>query len=393
MWQILITSWLGCSGGDADSQAVNEPDELQGSPSGSCVLKMSDPQSGKWGCTDEQGNWVVPPRYMGITAPGTVFYGIVSASERHLIEVRDGGVEIIELTGYQSIRDSGAGVFAYKRDGRWGLLSGQAKEITEPMYVRVGKVSEDLLTACLEDASCGYVDRAGEVRGELKYALAVDFSDGRGRVQNGAQKWGFVDDDGAEVVPPRYDTATDFSAGLAWGLAGDWQLIDPSGEVKATLEADEVKAYADGLAAFRQGKLWGYLDGSGNVVIPPQFTIARSFSEGLAAVQHEVGGLFGYVDKSGKMVIPCQFVGYSVPVERDDKFVMMDFFEGLAVASVEVEAGFGYLDQQGKWTIEPKFSRADPFSGAYAQVWQGNESMWIDRLGREIVAKGHSTLE
>ena len=46
---------------------------------------------------------------------------------------------------------------------------------------------------------------------------------------------------------------------------------------------------------------YGYMDTAGRVVIQMQFKDARSFSEGLAAV--EVDGKWGYIDKSGKVAI------------------------------------------------------------------------------------------
>lgn len=50
---------------------------------------------------------------------------------------------------------------------------------------------------------------------------------------------------------------------------------------------------------------WGYVNKLGWVAIKPEFSEARAFVEGLAAVK--VDGKWGYIDKTGKMVIPAQF--------------------------------------------------------------------------------------
>jgi hypothetical protein len=50
---------------------------------------------------------------------------------------------------------------------------------------------------------------------------------------------------------------------------------------------------------------WGFIDKTGQTVIPPQFADARSFSEGLAAVK--VDNVWGYIDTAGKVVIRPQF--------------------------------------------------------------------------------------
>jgi hypothetical protein len=50
---------------------------------------------------------------------------------------------------------------------------------------------------------------------------------------------------------------------------------------------------------------WGFINTSGNFVIPAQFDDANSFSEGLAAVK--VGDKWGYIDKTGQLKIKPQF--------------------------------------------------------------------------------------
>src|SRR5271170_7980314 len=50
---------------------------------------------------------------------------------------------------------------------------------------------------------------------------------------------------------------------------------------------------------------WGYIDPTGLLIIPAQFEVARSFSEGYAGVRQ--GGLWGFIDKTGKFVIPCHY--------------------------------------------------------------------------------------
>src|SRR5215472_13616499 len=64
-----------------------------------------------------------------------------------------------------------------------------------------------------------------------------------------------------------------------------------------------------------QGK-WGFIDRSGEVVIPPRFEDEGDFFGGLARV--EIDGKWGYIDERGRVSIPCRFVRAG------------DFQEGLA---------------------------------------------------------------
>ena len=59
------------------------------------------------------------------------------------------------------------------------------------------------------------------------------------------------------------------------------------------------------LRPFRDGNLWGFMDGGGDVAIAPQFDSAGSFSEGLARVK--VNGKWGFVNAEGQMVIEPLF--------------------------------------------------------------------------------------
>lgn len=66
----------------------------------------------------------------------------------------------------------------------------------------------------------------------------------------------------------------------------------------------------DTLYVFEQDGLWGYKDAYGNVIIEPQFVVARSFFEGLAFVNDDAGQR-GFIDVLGNLVIslPTGFPG------------------------------------------------------------------------------------
>ena len=59
--------------------------------------------------------------------------------------------------------------------------------------------------------------------------------------------------------------------------------------------------FVEGLARWKFGKKYGFIDRNGKTVIEPKYDLTFHFSEGLAAVL--VGGKWGYIDTTGKMVI------------------------------------------------------------------------------------------
>jgi WG containing repeat len=57
---------------------------------------------------------------------------------------------------------------------------------------------------------------------------------------------------------------------------------------------------------------WGYIDPSGNFLIPPQFDCAEPFVDGVAIV--ELKKRFGYIGTDGRYLInPKYFLGWAVP--------------------------------------------------------------------------------
>jgi hypothetical protein len=137
---------------------------------------------------------------------------------------------------------------------------------------------------------------------------------------------------------------------------------------------------ADALYRFVEKGKAGYIDRSGNVVIPPsindygtnmldefhdgllstlreyfdmkgkrvfsqRFDLAGSFSEGLAWVQDN--SKYGYIDVRGRIVITPQFKTAG------------DFSNGLAV--IETGERSGYINKQGAFAIVPRFFRGRPF--------------------------------
>jgi hypothetical protein len=116
----------------------------------------------------------------------------------------------------------------------------------------------------------------------------------------------------------------------------------------------------------------GFIDESGNRVIPPRFREARRFSEGLAYV--EESEFSGFIDLQGK------------PVIRTEGSTR-DFHEGLAaVLWSERGGGWGYIDRSGKLVIQKHYAFADDFSEGLAGVVVGVRVGVSNREGEMVIA-------
>jgi WG containing repeat len=127
---------------------------------------------------------------------------------------------------------------------------------------------------------------------------------------------------------------------------------------------------------------WGYVDFScSHIVIPPQFSYAYGFSEGVAAVK--VGEKWGFINTAGKLAISPQFdgVGYK------------GFAEGLM--NVKIGSQWGVIDHTGSFVIPPKFYHLERFSEGlafasivdeYAALTDSSIYGFIDKTGQFAIS-------
>jgi hypothetical protein len=159
-------------------------------------------------------------------------------------------------------------------------------------------------------------------------------------------------------------------------------FVNRSGELVVPCRFNEVSEFSHGLAAARESMVSkiGFIDGTGGYRIRPQFALANSFSEGLAAVLYQTStgelGRNGYIRTDGTQAIADRFsLAYS-------------FSEGLA-AVAEDDAGevLGFIEDSGAYRLSPRFRGADVrFSEGLAAVWQEERGFgYVDHNGQIVI--------
>ncbi len=189
------------------------------------------------------------------------------------------------------------------------------------------------------------------------------FFEGLAAVPDGP-KWGYIDEAGRYVIPPRFD---------------------------------EVRNFHEGLAAVKEGRNWGYVDRNGDYLISPVLMNAGDYHEDRARVQLRgkircyrsprksdpdnkddgddwdllcIQPKFGYLDRNGHLAIRPGFDWAA------------DFSEGLA--AVQVKGLWGYITPTGQWVIPARFQLAGHFSAGVARVVFEGRALVIDSTGQEV---------
>jgi len=187
------------------------------------------------------------------------------------------------------------------------------------------------------------------------------------------------------IEPPmEYEYISFFSEGLAAVAVGrsgsmynlKYGFIDMTGELVIPAQYDYAMDFCDGFAVvYIQKSGWGYIDKTGELVIPVLYENASNFSGGLAAVC--LNGKWGYINAAGDAVIPFEY-RYAAP-----------FIDGFAAVVLEYNANNikqGIIDVNGDAVIPFEYDQIyfNEYIGFYYAYINGKQGL-IDKAGNLIV--------
>lgn len=90
-------------------------------------------------------------------------------------------------------------------------------------------------------------------------------------------------------------------------------------------------SFCDGMAMVKLNEKWGYIDKTGNEIIPiGKYDWGRGFKEGMRAVS--LNNKWRYIDKTGNEIIPCKYD------------LVHDFSEEIAMVEMNGKSGYIYRD-------------------------------------------------
>lgn len=214
-------------------------------------------------------------------------------------------------------------------------------------------------------------------------------------------KWGYLDRNGAIVIPAEFDAAGDFFEGLAPATKGDARgYINTSGRFEILRREEYLGPFRDGLAGVGRNSdvdtavYTDLIDRQGNSAFDFRFATIRPFSEGLATFGLPAAspsarnylsliGKFGFVDRAGVVVIPANYNAVG------------DFSEG--VAPVAVLAGslpngiplmkWGLIDRQGNLVVRIQFDELKTIRYGVSIYWNSplRRQGLIDKFGRIVL--------
>lgn len=189
----------------------------------------------------------------------------------------------------------------------------------------------------------GYLSVDGKPLIPFRYRKCKPFSEGLAAVCTDEKKWGYIDKTGAYAIPPIFDVCFSFREGRAVVKTdGKYRIVDKQGQYISDMEFDKTgKLYRNGFLWVCLNDLYGFINYSGDIVVPIEYDSARSFNLGLAPVKKNEK--WGYVNASNEVLIDFQY---------DDAFAFSDISETAIVMQNHKQ---GVIDVKGSYILKPEY--------------------------------------
>ena len=201
-----------------------------------------------------------------------------------------------------------------------------------------------------------------------------------------AGTWGYIDENGNEIVSPQYIYANDFEDGIAIVCKGKW-----------TIDKKWVNEYNTG-RYWTEEELWGAIDKTGKEVIPCMFDEIKNFWDTTEVFMAHYGGWktgkWGVISRTGEWLVEPIFedLGYEY---KDGLFAFYQEDKWSDPDNVLV----GVYDlKQHKVILKPQFFDVDFIEDGYLKVEVYDKKLKrriekiIDFQGKEVFPSIYSSI-
>jgi len=230
-----------------------------------------------------------------------------------------------------------------------GIINEQGEKVIPFKYHYTSSVGNGLFAVQEKSGDkIGYMTLQGKYVVEPKYDMGFQFKGKRARVAVGNYqdlmdfkymencKYGFIDENGKEVIPPQYDWAGDFGDGIApVAKNGRYFFIDMNGDKIDDQTYSSLSGFRGDLCWVKKGSKGGLINRKNEIVIPLEYDnhmyfFSRGSRFGSMNKESEIGetrfqtdeGYFylskgenkwGIVDENNKVLTPFEYSSFEIP--------------------------------------------------------------------------------
>ncbi|MCD8141305.1 MAG: WG repeat-containing protein [Planctomycetaceae bacterium] len=270
------------------------------------------------------------------------------------------------------VADPAAELAPYPHDGKWGFVDAHGQAVVPFRFEYVRPFGSHGRAPVQINGRWGFIDASGAIVVPTRFEDARSYGECALAPVKLDGAWQYIDLEGNDAIGERFTEAHSFSPwGGAWveqsGKKGFF--INKRGECIGTNPHPD---FADnGLAPFRTpypGEKMGYINRDRDVVIEPRFRQAFAFGRnGLAPVEQD--GAMGFIDATGETVIPF-------------RYSHANGFRGIPFAPVQRRdgscKGYGFVDETGREVVPAIHDdvHGTPERGYVAMKKDGKWGLW-----------------
>ncbi len=303
-------------------------------------------QNGKVGIIDCGGKVLIPPVYDYVAPFGNLEITVAQVGNKYGAIDKNGDVAIPFEYDYIYPFNDMPSAICYK-NGRFAVLS----------------TDNTLLT-------------------DFKYSYAEEFNAGMALVYDNG--YGFVDHRGNEIVECVHDEIRQGSA-LSMFLKsnGRWALFSSFGKNLTGFIYESAGPFSNGLSAVGisagNKTLYGYVNDSGDMIIPHIYDSAQDFDYGKAIVSQN--GKYGIVDVEGNVIIPFEYMGFNPSYDHN------------LIAAASANGNWGIISFDNSTVLGFNYDYVFEFQNGFAPVLKSGMYAAVNTDGKFVVAFDYKTAQ
>jgi len=337
-------------------------------------------ENGKWGYQDEKGTVVIKPQY------DAAFFFVGSSAlvmKRGKLYEIDYNGKTTELISY--FFDEGLEpIKSIKYPDKYGYIDKSGRFVIEPQFKEANSFREGLALVCIE-VSYVLTDNNGSYRMEPEHAFR------HSRDTPGTK--------------PQWRPYMHKGQGI---MGDNYGFIDKTGDFVVPPLFWDAEEFSEELALVQTGTGYGYIDKNCVMICKPEFCFAYGFNEGFGHIcitedEHGFTNDHGYVNKKGEIVSrgyqgASDFSEGLAGVKQNNGWVFINkhmvveikgpfedvFYFSEGIAAVKINGKWGFINTKGEIIIAPKFDMPSSYINGVLDVPYKGKIVKFDKQGNEI---------
>ena len=305
-------------------------------------------EDGKFGYINTDGSWLIEPSYKGAY---NFSNGLAAVDGDKVSGFIDSSGSLVIEKDFDKVKRFDSGLALVSKDKRWYYIDKKGEEVEMPASDKKYSFVNGL-AYINRDGKIGLINAQGEIVLEPKYSKILKFYNGHASVKLG-ESWGLIDTKGNEVLKTEFQQVGHYSEGVVPVKKDNSFGLMINGVFTKVDGATKIWNFNDGenlTIARNDDKLVGFVDRTGKWAIKPIFTKVKEFSFGLAPVINNNGKLWSYINESGEVVIEAKY--------RD-----AEIFSADELAPVKISKLWGFINRKGELVIEDIYIIKSSFGG------------------------------